>query len=119
MSQPAEWDDGSRNDVVTWAAPALTFTVGAICLTAFLVSMIFMGIVFTTRKFTFNLYIIFIMLPDSLLNLVEGLRYVYEGFNDTRNEEGSFAGSDRVHADRSHCRVVCGTARVVSHGRRL
>merc|ERR1712232_1310556 len=47
-----------------------------------MVGILFMVAIVKARKFTFNLYIIFAILPDSLCNGILGVSLFYEAFHD-------------------------------------
>lgn len=57
---------------------ATNYIVGSFSITMSLVTMFFIFAILTTRKFTFNLYLVFILVPDSITNAIEGIRSIYE-----------------------------------------
>jgi len=59
---------------------ALNYVVGVFSLLMCLVGIFFMTAVMKTRKFTFNLYVIFAILPDALCNGIIGVNSFYEAY---------------------------------------
>ena len=71
-------DGNNSTDYAGWEI-AITSIVGIFASTMSIVAMFFIFAIFKdTRKFTFNLYVVFILVPDCLMNLVEGVRCFYE-----------------------------------------
>ena len=82
------YDDGgddllSNNFYPSWRN-SLSFSLAALTLTMFCVVLYEISTVIKARAFTFNLYIIFLLVPDCLFNFIEGWRCIGEGLNDGR-----------------------------------
>jgi len=60
----------------------VSFFIAAFSITMCLLGMFYIAVIITTRKFTYNLYIIFIMLPDAMLNAIEGIKWIVEANNN-------------------------------------
>jgi len=71
--------EGSFDDTFgSWRA-VVSYSLAVFCLAVCCVSMVFVAVITTTRKFTYNIYIVFLLLPDALLTLVLGIRCIYDG----------------------------------------
>jgi len=81
MNDTIVGDDNDGSSFGLWPT-ALGYLVAVTGLTMSLVSTIFIGVVLTTLQFTFNMYVVLLMLPDLLANFADGLRYVYELTHD-------------------------------------
>jgi len=85
-------DDDHPYGYETWRA-TVSYSLAGLCLTVFLVTLVFLVVVATTRKFTYNLYIVFLLLPDALLNLVLGIRCLYDGIRNSGGGTGGTGGT--------------------------
>ena len=65
-----------------WRA-VVSYCLSGFCLSVFVATILFLTAVVTTRKFTYNLYIVFLLLPDAFLNLMLGIRSLYDGLGNT------------------------------------
>lgn len=61
---------------------AVSLFIAAFCIMMCLAGMFYMAVIITTRKCTYNIYIIFIMLPDAMLNAIEGVKKIVEAINN-------------------------------------
>jgi len=81
-------DDGFESELShssSWRV-GVSYAIAALCLGVFLAIIIFLGVVLTTRKFTYNIYIVFLLLPDAFLNLIMGIRSIYDGMRENSSD---------------------------------
>ena len=69
----------------------VSYSIAALCLGVFLATLVFLGIVIRTSKFTYNMYIVFLLLPDAFLNLVLGIRSIYDGIRESGGDSSSIS----------------------------
>jgi len=76
-----DFEEDDDNALNSWLV-ATNLIVGSFSIVMSLVALFFVFAITilatTTRQSTFNLYIIFILIPDSITNAVEGIRSIYE-----------------------------------------
>jgi len=85
-SSEGSFDPNENDTFGSWRA-AVSYCLAVLCLAVALVSIVFAGVIARTRRFTYNVYIVFLILPDALLNLVMGIRCIYDGMlnNSSKN----------------------------------
>jgi hypothetical protein len=77
------YDDETASYPISWAV--VNFTVGVVELVTSLIGILFIVIVYSskkTRNTSFNLYLIFLLIPDVLINAAYGIVQVSLAFND-------------------------------------
>jgi hypothetical protein len=85
-------DDKIASYPTSWAV--VNFTLGVVELVTSLIGILFIGIVYSskkTRNISFNLYLIFIVIPDVLINAAYGIVQV------------SLACNDGIYKSRGYC----------------
>jgi len=81
-------DDNGETIYGSWRA-VVSYVLAAPCLVVSFAALVLVVVVSTTRKFTYNVYIVFLLLPEAYLNLVLGIRCIYDGILNNNNNNNN------------------------------